>query len=640
MNKSILLLIFCNITFVYLTRVSVFYPNFINDWAWTYRHENSRSNAADKLFAQGYNIEFTLYSNTSYEAATNLALQDAAAGVDLIILTSAGYYEDTIISLYNNYPTLPVISLTNEHTPNSVNLFPRSYQGYYLAGMYCASITKTGNIGHLGINPILPTVSEVNAFTIGALSVNNSVQVKYGFMDSFYDPLLERNAARKILSEWNIDCGISQSFDANKIWNDAGITVIGYISDMRYLVGENIHFSIMYDWSDVYYDLLLSLVSGNFTGGSFIYQGLGEMMRISSFSPVVDFQLRRHIMNVISKDLDNSIFCPPYYDHCLSDYEIIFMNDILSQAINPSNFTNSDFDIDIVVNYNSASGIIILTLMSLGLAICITLIVMVWINRNTKTIHGASPLFCYLVLVGCGLGLISTSFWLGPPTDETCQIQIWLGSLAYSLSMGSLVIKNLRIMILHNESSIRIIRIDNSMLILKGILPLVLLEFCYLTVWTIVDIYSRTIITNGPLLLENERYITCSSVDNWGFSIFLSLKAILLILGVIVSYKVRKIKLQDYNESNVIGLIIYNITFIFIVATVILLTVPFTVIVNTVIINVAIIIICYTIMLVLFVPKFIRIYKREDKSSESLNLGTVSRPSSVIVTKMSENSQK
>lgn len=640
MNKHLLLSLLTLIykcMYVELLTVSVFYPNFINDWGWTYRHEISRSNAADKLFDLGHKIDFVLHSNTSYSEATTIALEEAATGVDLIILSSAIYYEETIVELHNNYPNLPVISLTGVQTPSSVNLFPRSYQGYYLAGVYCAKITKTNNIAHFGINPILPTVNEVNAFTIGALSVNPEIQVKYGFMDNFYDPLLERNAARKIVNEWNIDCAISQSFDANTIWNNAGVTVIGYISDMRYLVGENVHFSVMYDWTDSYFSLLIDAITKNFTGGRLIYEGLGKMMKLSSFSPLVSSNLRSLVSNLSSSNLDNSIFCPPYYDRCLSDYEIIFMKNILPQAINPSNFTSSDFYIDISVNYESASGIVILTLTSLGLAICIGFIVLVCINRNTKTIYAASPIFCYFVLIGCACGLISNIFWLGLLSTVSCQFQIWLGSTAYSLALGSLVVKNFRIMILHSELSLRMIRISNSDLLLKGILPLLLLEFLYLSIWTGLDIYFPRIITDSPLLVENERFIICASLEDWGFSIFLSLKALLLVAGVVISYRVRKIKLSDYNESNVIGLIIYNITLIFVIAVVILLVVPFSVTIVTTVINIAIIIICYTIMFVLFLPKFIRIYKRGDKSSESFNSSGSSRLSSVIITKATQS---
>jgi basic membrane lipoprotein Med (substrate-binding protein (PBP1-ABC) superfamily) len=594
--------------------VSVLYPNFINDWGWTYRQEISRSNANAMLFKQGYDIDFVLYSNISYGAATQLVI-DIADKTDIFLLTSAGYYEEAISVIGDMYPTKPVISLTGKQIASSVNLFPRSYQGYYLAGIYCGSITKTNNIGHFGINPIQSTVSEVNAFYIGAKRVNKDITVKYGFMDDFYSPQLERNAGKQILDSWNIDCGISQSYDVNRIWADNNVTVVGIISDMRYLIGENVHFSILYDWTQLYYKFILDAVNGNFTGGQFIYSGIGDVIQISHFSTIADIATK----NKLVQEATNltSIFCPPFYDHCLSDYEIVFMSEFLEGPVNQNNFTLSYFLVDLFVDYSSPSGIVIITLAVLGILVSTVSITLTSVNIETKTIHGASPLFCYLVISGCVLGFVSTFFWLGEPTVVMCQLRIWIGSLAYSLALGALVMKNLRIMILYTKQSLKKIKVDNKDLFLKAVVPLILMEFIFLSLWTSLDIYEPKLIKQGPFLTENERYLVCGSNSDWGFSVFLALKAVLFVIGVIVSYKVRKIEMKDYNESNTIGLTIYNTALIFVVAVIVLITVPFDVTSNITVIAIAIIIVCLGIDLLLFVPKFLRIYKQHDKSTES-----------------------
>jgi basic membrane protein A len=602
-------------------RVVTFYANGIDDFGWTYSHELARSYTEDMLFREGVDVSFVIYQYLTYDNATEIAISEIEQGANMIILTSSGYYESTINTLAYLYPDIPILTLTGSQTANSINLYPRSYQAYFLAGLYCGSVTKTGNVGHLGINPIPISASEVNAFYIGATLANPDVNVKYGFMDVYFDPFLEKYAGKYIVDNWDIDCGVSQLFETNNVWSDNNITVIGHISDMRYIIGENVHFSTLYDWKQQYYNNIVDAINGNFTGGRFVYMGFEEMIKISQFSTIAPFDMRNKIIqyvNILNETKgNNTVFCPPFYDHCLSDFEIISMQNILDGAINPRNFTKSDFIENIIVAYDSVIGIIIQILSCIGICLCISFIILVSLNLRTNTIIGASPLFCYLVLIGAITACVSTFFWLGEQSNITCQMQIWLASLAHSLSFGSLMLKNFRVMYLFNKDSIQIIKITNGDLILKGWLPLLALELIFLIIWTVIDPYSSVFITESPYLNDNQQYISCASKEVWGVAIFLALKGILLVAGIIISYKVRKIRSKDHKETNSIGLTIYNTTLIFILAIFVLVTVPFNVEINVSIVTIAIILVSYGLVLFLFVPKFIRIYKNGDVSSRS-----------------------
>lgn len=598
-------------------RISVMYANGIGDFGWTYAHELARSYAETRLLEEGFQVAFSIHPYVTYENATTLALSQIEEGVNMFILTSAGYYEETIHQIYAVAPHIPVLSLSVERTPSSVNLFPRSYQGYYLAGYYCGLKTITGNIGHLGIVPIQVSASEVNAFYIGAKIANSQVDVKYGFMDVFFDPVLEGVAATHIANNWDIDCAISQSLDANTIWATRNITVVGHTSDMRYQIGENVHFSILYQWNQEYYTHIKNAIFGNFTGGAFVYKGMGEMLTLSQFSTLVSSGLRSTMSQVADGVGTLPIFCPPFYDRCLSDFEIATMTEILPAVSNPRNFSMSDFVVTYVVEYNSASGIIILLLASIGIALAIAFIVLTTIHSEKKVIKAASPLFCYMVIVGCILVFVSTFFWMGAPTEWSCQLQLWIVSLGYSLAFGSLMIKNARISYLFNAPGLEILKLDNKDLLLRGWLPVVFAEIACLTLWTSLDTYLPVIITDSPYLSTTEQYVTCASQQVWGVAVFLSLKGTLLIVGLVISHKIRKVKSKIHNEANAIRLTIYNSVLLFALALFVLLTVPFNVTINVTIVCVAIVLVAYGTLLILFVPKFIRIYKHGDVSDST-----------------------
>lgn len=593
--------------------VVTFYANGIDDFGWTYAHELARASAEQKLFEEGYTVKFINYQYIVDDNATKIALEYASNNVTMLIFTSAGYYESAINAVFKLYPSIPILSLTASRTSSSVNLFPKSYQGYYLAGLYCGSITTTNVVGHLGINPIAVTASEVNAFYIGAKTSNPGVQVKFGFMDVYYDPFLERYSADYMLKNWEIDCAISQSFEANAAWNN--ITVIGQISDMRYVVGEHVAFSSLYRWDKYYYQYILEALEGNFTGGKFIYEGLGDMIELSHFSTLAEPAARLQIQKSILQNKVDSVFCPPYYDKCLAPFEIATMSQFLPGAINPRNFTRNEFIETITVSYDDYVGIILTVLSSIGILASIVLIILVYINRNTKTIIASSPLFCYFVIIGAAIAFASIFLWMDSTVLIKCQLRIWLVSLAYSFSFGSLMIKNIRIMYLFYKTGAAIVRVTNVDLIIKGTLPLLMLEFSYLIIWVSVDLYQPVIVTESPLLQPNEQYIMCQSTSLWGSSIFLALKGLLLIAGVVIGYRVRKIKSIEHRETNAIALTIYNSVLIFVIAIIVLITVPLNIVTETLVICLAIILIGYCILLFVFVPKFLRIYKQNDTSA-------------------------
>jgi basic membrane protein A and related proteins len=599
-------------------RISVMYANGIGDFGWTYAHELARSYAETRLLADGYQVRFSIHPYVTYENATALALaQIADDGVDMFVLTSAGYYEETIHRIYEAAPHIPVLSLSTERTASSVNLFPRSYQAYYLAGYYCGLTTVTGNIGHLGIVPIQVSASEVNAFFIGAKTANPNVNVKYGFMDVFFDPVLERVAATHIADNWDIDCAVSQSLDANNVWASRNIVVVGHTSDMRYQVGENVHFSTLYQWNSEYYTHIRNAILGNFTGGAFVYKGIGDMLTLSQFSTLVSPERRTELVQVASNVTNLPMFCPPFYDRCLNDFEISMMAQVLPSVSNPRNFSMTDFVTSYVVEFHSTSGIIISLLASIGIGLAITLAVLTAIHSEKKVIIAASPLFCYMVIAGCILAFSSTFFWMGVPTALSCQLQLWIVSLGYSFAFGSLMIKNARISYLFNKAGLTIVKLDNKDLLLRGWLPVVFVELACLTLWVSLDAYLPVTIADSPYLASTEQYLTCASQQVWGVAVFLSLKATLLIIGLVISHKIRKVKSKIHNEANAIRLTIYNSVLLFALALFVLLTVPTNVTIGVTIICIAIILIAYGMLLILFAPKFVRIYKHGDISEST-----------------------
>src|SRR5690606_9934487 len=103
------------------------------------------------------------------------------------------------------------------------------YQGWYLAGIVAGEMTESNVLGYIAPYPIAEVVRNLNAFALGAQSVNPDVEVRPIWIFSWFDPPGEREAAQAL-----IDAGVdviareSDSVEPDKLAEEAGVYAIGY----------------------------------------------------------------------------------------------------------------------------------------------------------------------------------------------------------------------------------------------------------------------------------------------------------------------------------------------------------------------------------------------------------------------------
>jgi len=100
---------------------------------------------------------------------------------------------------------------------------------------------------------------------------------------------------------------------------------------------------------------------------------------------------------------------------------------------------------NITSGFSSPSAIILIILACLLILICfLVLVVFVW-KRDTPVVKSASPLFCYLILVGLMIGSASVFSLVGAPSDSVCAARPFLMALALSFVLGNLFLKTWRV---------------------------------------------------------------------------------------------------------------------------------------------------------------------------------------------------
>ena len=212
-------------------KVAFVYLGPVGDGGWTYQHDLGRI-ALQKEF--GDKVKTTFVENVPETAdAERVIRQLAADGNQLIFTTSFGYMEPTL-KVAKQFPNVKFEHATGYKTaPNLATYQTRFYEGAYLLGVIAGKMTKTNTLGFVGSFPIPEVIRNIDAYTLGALSVNPKIKTKVIWVDTWYDPGKERQAAETLVAQ-GADM-LAQNTDSPavvQVAEEKGVYAFGWDSDM------------------------------------------------------------------------------------------------------------------------------------------------------------------------------------------------------------------------------------------------------------------------------------------------------------------------------------------------------------------------------------------------------------------------
>ena len=256
------------------------------DLGWTYMHDLGRKEMEAAL---GDSVE-TKYIESVEEGPDSARImgQYAMQGYDMIFTTSFGYMDYTLESAENYPDTLFEHCSGYKTADNMSTYFGRMYQPRYLSGIVAGSMTKTNVIGYVAAFPIPEVIRGINAFTLGALSVNPDVKVKVVWTNTWYNPGDERAAAVALLDQGaDILAQHQDTTEHPKAAQERGKMSIGYDADMRAFVGDSVLVSPVWNWGPYYTETVKAGMEGTWKTHQF-WGGLAEnTVKLSDFSPLV-----------------------------------------------------------------------------------------------------------------------------------------------------------------------------------------------------------------------------------------------------------------------------------------------------------------------------------------------------------------
>ena len=266
--------------------VGFVYVSPIGDAGWTKQHDSGRLELAEHF---GDKIKTKIVENVPEGADAERVIRDLAQqGNKLIITTSFGYMNPTL-KVAKQFPDVKFINVTGYKTAANVGTAnARFYEGRYLAGVLAAKMSKGNVAGYVAAFPIPEVLQGINAFTLGMRSVNPKAEVKVIWVNSWYDPGKERDAALTLISQGaEVLTNHTDSTAVVQAAQEKGKYAIAYHSDMKKFGPKAQLAAVTHHWGE-YYIAQTQAVLDNTWKSSSVWGGIkAKMVSLDSFGPAV-----------------------------------------------------------------------------------------------------------------------------------------------------------------------------------------------------------------------------------------------------------------------------------------------------------------------------------------------------------------
>ena len=248
-------------------KVAFAYVGPVGDGGWTFAHDNGRKEMEKAL---GDKVVTSFVESVPESADAERVFRDLAGqGNKLIFGTTFGYME-SMLKVAADHKDVKFEHATGYKTAENLRTYDsRTYEGAYMAGVIAGAMTKSNTLGVVGSVPIPEVIRNINSFTMGAQSVNPKVKTKVVWVNEWFSPPKETEAATALING-GADV-LFQNTDSPavlKTAQDKGKRAFGWDSDMT-AYGPKAHLaSAVINWGPYYTKAVTEAIEGKWTTGA------------------------------------------------------------------------------------------------------------------------------------------------------------------------------------------------------------------------------------------------------------------------------------------------------------------------------------------------------------------------------------
>lgn len=294
-------------------KVGFIYISPVGDAGYSYAHDQGRLAVEEMENVTTSYVESVPEGPDSGRVALNMARKN----FDVIFGTSFGYM-DPMLKVAKKFPKTKFMHCSGYKTSKNMgNYFGRMYQARYLTGVVAGAMSKTNTLGYVAAMPIPEVIRGINAFTLGAQSVNPEIVVRVVWTNTWYDPAIEKEAAKSLL-----DVGadvIAQHQDSpgpQEAAQEKGAYSVGYNTDMSAFAPKSHLTSPIWNWGPFYKKVVEAVQDGSWRPEA-VWLGMDDqVVDIAPFGEMVPQEVKDKVNTLKQQVVDGKlhVFAGPIAD--------------------------------------------------------------------------------------------------------------------------------------------------------------------------------------------------------------------------------------------------------------------------------------------------------------------------------------
>lgn len=247
-------------------KISFAYVGPVGDGGWTFAHDNGRKALEKEL---GDKIVTSIVESVPESADAERVFRDMVGqGNKLVFGTTFGFMEPMLKVAADAKDVKFEHATGFKNADNMATYDSRTYEGAYMAGVIAGKMTKTNTLGVVGSIPIPEVIRNINSFTLGAQSVNPKIKTKVVWVNEWFSPPKETEAATALING-GADV-LFQNTDSPAVLKTAeskGKRAFGWDSDMT-AYGPKAHLaSAVINWGPYYIKATKDALDGKWAAG-------------------------------------------------------------------------------------------------------------------------------------------------------------------------------------------------------------------------------------------------------------------------------------------------------------------------------------------------------------------------------------
>lgn len=248
------------------TLVGVVMNGSIDDENWSQSHYEGLESIREEL-----NLKICYQEDVQKENVIRVIEDFINQNINIIIVTCCEF-EEEIEHIAPKYPEVYFFHAGGlEQEKNVLTYYGKMYQMRYLTGIVAGLQTQTDTIGYVAAMPVPEVIRGINAFTLGARSVNPEVKVYVEWTNSWINKEATKNITLDLINYYPIDIITyhHDAFETLQIAEEQDIYSIGYNMDHSQTYQKTFLTAAVWDWQVFYREQILRCLQGKFKGGNY-----------------------------------------------------------------------------------------------------------------------------------------------------------------------------------------------------------------------------------------------------------------------------------------------------------------------------------------------------------------------------------